>query len=311
MRAAVLAPLALIIALALGACGSSGGTGGASGLLKQTFTGSHKVTSGNLDFSVTIDPSGSSTLKTPISLTFGGPFQSLGTGKLPKSDFSVSLTSNGAGGRLGILSTGTAGFVSLGGTSYQLPAADFQKLESSFASFASPGGGTGGSGPLSKLGISPLKWLTRPSVVGTESVAGTSTTHIRAGINVTALLGDISTLLGKASSLGVSGAGQLPTNLSAATRQRIARAVRAPSLDVWTGTADKTIRKLRLALTVPVTGTISALLGGLSSAQIGLTLQYAQLNQPQTITAPANVQPYSQFAAKLKSFVAALQSTVR
>jgi hypothetical protein len=80
---------------------------------------------------------------------------------------------------------------------------------------------------------------------------------------------------------------------------------------VWTGTADKTIRKLRLALTVPVTGTISALLGGLSSAQIGLTLQYAQLNQPQTITAPANVQPYSQFAAKLKSFVAALQSTVR
>ena len=38
----------------------------------------------------------------------------------------------------------------------------------------------------------------------------------------------------------------------------------------------------------PVSGEISTLLGGMTSAGIGLTLQYADLNQPQTISAPAN-----------------------
>ncbi len=77
------------------------------------------------------------------------------------------------------------------GTSYQLPAATFQKLESSFAQLAtSPGGGSGGgsgSGALGKLGINPLRWLVNPSVQGSaKTVAGASTTHIRAGVNVSA-----------------------------------------------------------------------------------------------------------------------------
>ena len=40
--------------------------------------------------------------------------------------------------------------------------------------------------------------------------------------------------------------------------------------------------------------------------RIGLTLQYSDLNQPQTIKAPTNVKPFSQFQAKLSSFVQAL-----
>jgi hypothetical protein len=193
-RAAVMLLFAAIAVLALSACGTSSGSasGNASSLLKQTFGGAHKVDSGNLTFNVTVDPSGSSTLKAPISLNFGGPFQSLGAGKLPQSNFSISLGTSGTGATVGILSTGTAGYVSLSGTSYRLPAADFHKLESSFASFASPGGSTGSSSALSKVGINPLRWLTRPAVVGADSVAGTSTTHIRAGVDVAALLVDLS-----------------------------------------------------------------------------------------------------------------------
>ena len=91
-------------------------------------------------------PSGSSTLNGPITLSFGGPFQSLGKGKLPKSNFNVSISALGKTGSLGILSTGTTGYVTLQGTSYQLPAATFQKLESSFAALASSPGGGSGSG---------------------------------------------------------------------------------------------------------------------------------------------------------------------
>jgi hypothetical protein len=76
---------------------------------------------------------------------------------------------------------------------------------------------------------------------------------------------------------------------------------------VWTGTGDKTLRKLAISLVLPVTGQISSLLGGLSSAQISLTMQYADLNQPQTINAPSSVAPYSQVQAKVRSFLSAIQ----
>jgi hypothetical protein len=143
-------------------------------------------------------------------------------------------------------------------------------------------------------------------------VAGTDTTHITAGLDVGALLGDINTLLGKAGSLGLSGAsaGQLPTSISPTTRSKIVSEVQNPTVDVWTGSSDKTMRRLTLKLTLPVTGSTSALLGGLSSASIALTIQYADLNKPQTITAPTHLAPYSQFTAKLQQFVQALQSTV-
>jgi hypothetical protein len=147
-------------------------------------------------------------------------------------------------------------------------------------------------------------------VVGDETVAGAQTTHIRATVNVAALLGDINTFLQKASSLGVSGASRLPTALSPATRQRIAGEVQSPTFDVWTGKNDKTVRRLTIGLTLPVTGAISTQLGGLRSAQIGLTMQYADLNQPQTIAAPTAVRPFTEFTSKLQTILGAVQGSL-
>jgi hypothetical protein len=299
---------AALAAIWLAACGSSGSSGQASSLLRQTFSGKHTVNSGNINVSLALNPSGSSTLKGPLSLSFGGPFASLGTGKLPKSDFTVSFSALGRTGSLAILSTGTAGYVKVSGQSYQLPAATFRQLESSFSSLTSSSGGGSGSGALSKLGIDPLHWLINPTVVGNESVGGANTTHIRAGIDVPKLLDDLNTFLAKAPTLGVSGLGKVPSSISPATRQQIAGEVRQPRFDVWTGTGDKTLRKLAISLVLPVTGQVSSLLGGLSSAQISLTMQYGDLNQPQTINAPSSVAPYSQFQAKVRSLLSALQN---
>jgi hypothetical protein len=303
--------LVLLACLALAACGSSsGGSSGSPGtLLNQTFTGSHKVTSGILNLTLTIDTSGSTALSGPITLSFGGPFQTRGAGKLPESNFTVSASALGRSASLGILSTGSSGYVTLQGTSYQMPQATFQKLESSFAQLASTGSSSKNSGTLAKLGIQPLRWLTHPTTVGTETVGGAQTTHIHAGVNVPALLSDLNTFLQKASSVtNVSGASQLKSGLAPATRQKIAAAVRNPSFDVWTGTSDKTIRRLTIGLTLPVTGTISTELGGVKSADIGLTMQYSDLNQPQTISAPKTVRPYGEFQSKVSAFVQQLDS---
>ncbi len=299
---------AVAISLAVAACGSSTGSGSsgsggsASSLLKQTFSSGHSVKSGVLGFTLALDPSGSSTLTTPISLTLSGPFQSRGAGKLPASDFTVGISALGRKGSLGVISTGTSGFVALDGANYQLPASDFQRLESSFSSVATSGGS---QGSLAGFGIDPEHWLKNPSVVGTQTVGGAATTHIRAGVNVTALLADLNTFLAKTAK--TSGTTKIPSSIPPATQQKIAAAIKNATVDVWTGTSDKTLRKLSLNLTVPVTGQISTLLGGLRSAGIGLSLQYSDLNQTQTIATPTNVQPYSQFTAKLRSVVQALE----
>jgi len=303
--------IAALFSVALAACGSSSRSpADAASLLTQTFTGTHTVTSGEVSFNLTLSPAGSSTLKGPITLSFGGPFQSHGVGKLPASNFTIAVNALGNSGSIGILSTGTAGYVKFQGASYKLPAATFQKLESSFSQLAASSSGGSGSSSLSKLGIDPQHWLVNPSVVGSATVGGAQTTHIRATVNVAVLLGDLDQFLHKASSLGVSGAGRIPTSISQATRTRIAGEVKHPTVDVWTGSSDKTLRRLALTLTVPVSGQASSLLGGLSSSGIGLTIQYADINQPQTIVAPTAVRPFSEFQAQLNSYLAQLQGAL-
>jgi hypothetical protein len=300
---------ALVAALALAACGSSstgssGSSGSAQSLLKQTFASGKPVKSGVLGITFTLNPSGSSTLSTPVSLSVSGPFQSRGTGHLPQSNFTVAISALGRKGQLGIISTGTSGYVTLQGAAYQLPTADFQRLESGFSSV---GGSSQGGGGLSALGINPQNWLSNPSVVGSDTIGGADTTHIRAGVNVTALLADINTLLGKASS---STGTKLPSSIPQATQQKIAAAIKNATVDVWTGKSDKVLRKLSLNLNVPVTGRLSSLAGGMTGAGIGFTLQYSDVNQPQTIAAPSNVQPYSQFTTKLRSLLTGIEGSV-
>ncbi len=305
-RYGTLAALCALVSLLLAACGSSSSSRDPNTLLKQTFSGPHQINSGDLDFKLTITPTGSSTLHTPITVEFGGPFQSRGTGKLPQSNFAINVTAQGRSTSLGILSTGTAGYVVLDGASYQLPQATFQRLESSFSQVASPSSSGSSSGTLGKFGIQPLSWLTTPTIVGTENVGGASTTHIRAGVNVTALVNGFSRFLQKASGLGVSGTAKFPAGLSASTRSHIASEIQNPSFDVWTGREDKTMRRLQLGLTIPVSGKVSTAFGGLSSATFGLRVQYSNLNQPETIAAPRNVQPYSEFQSRLQSVLQAL-----
>jgi hypothetical protein len=303
-----LAVAAVLVLPSFGAagCGSSSSTGQAQSLLKQTFSGSHIVRSGVLSFGLSLTPGGSSTFTQPVSIGLQGPFQSRGAGKLPASNLNLTLAALGRHGQLGIVSTGTQGFLTLDGVSYQLPAAQFEKLASSFAG-ATGGSGTGG---LSKLGVHPLRWLENPAVVGSATVGGAQTTHIHAQVKVGELLNELSSYLQKAASSAAATSTTLPNGISAATRQRITSVVKHATVDVWTGSADKTLRRLSVNLVAPISGQYSAMFGGLKKATLSLQVQYSDLNQPQTIAAPSSVKPFSGFATKLKGIVAGLRSTL-
>ncbi len=291
--------VAAAASISLAACG---GSNQATKLLRETFSGNHRITSGQLGMLLTVSPSGASVLKGPITLSLAGPFQRVGPGTLPASAFNVSLAAAGSGTALTIISTGSTGYITFQGQSYKLPQATFEQLESTFAGLGSAAGG-GGPGTAARLGIHPERWVSNPQIVGDEAIDGTNTTRIRSAIDMRALLNDLGTFLRRAASAGVPGAGSL---LSASARQQIATQVKHPTVDVWTGVADKTLRKLEVDLAVPVSGQLSALFGRL--ATIDVTMQYAELNQPQTITAPTHLLPYSQFQAKLHVLVQDLES---
>jgi hypothetical protein len=314
VKVSVLGPvlLALLAGLLLAACGSGTRTGSGTGetartLLKQTFSGSHPITSGKLNASVALDPAGSSVLTGPVTLSFGGPFQSRGTGKLPKSDFTVGVSYASHAGSLGIISTGTAGFVTLAGTAYRLPAADFQQLERGVSGV---GGGASASttSTLARLGIHPEQWLTDPEVVGTAMVGGARTEHIHGTLALGPLLADLSLLLAKASTVSSSTSGL--KSISPAEQTKLRSEITHASFDLWTGISDHTIRKLAVTATLPVSGTLSQELGGLRTATVSFALGYSDVGQTQSIGTPASSQPYAKFEAQLKTVILGVEQAV-
>jgi len=290
---------------------SSAGSAAAHRLLAQTFDGHHGINSGVITLDLRVVPTGSSSIKGPIELAFGGPFMDKGTGKLPESDFTISISAEGHQGALQVISAGGKGYITVSGQSYRMPASSYKSLESGLGSLAASGTASGtksGQSAFSKLGIKPLGWLIRPQIVGSATVGGVATQHVRAGLDATAMLHDFSRLLGKVGSLGVSAASSLPTSISSATQRSIARALGSPSFNVWTGAADKLIRELTVSATVPVTGATRTALGGMRSATLTLGFEYSRVNQPQTITVPTTTKPYSVFRAQFSTILQEIES---
>jgi hypothetical protein len=319
LRRALFIVTSLVTAVLVAGCGggsskpSSSGTGSAAAhrLLAQTFDGHHGISSGVISLDLRVVPSGSSSIKGPIELAFGGPFVNKGAGKLPASDFTISISAEGHRGALQVISADGKGYITVSGQSYRMPASSYKSLESGLGSLASSGTASGAKSSqsaFSKLGIKPLDWLVHPKVVGSATVGGVATTHVRGGLDSTAMLQDLSKLLGNTSSLGVSAANSLPTSISAATQRSIARALGTPSFNVWTGTADKLIRKLAVSAVVPVTGATRTALGGMRSATVTLGFEYSRVNQPQTITVPTKTKPYSVFRTQFSTILEEIES---
>jgi hypothetical protein len=286
--------------------GGSAASSNPSTLLRQTFAASHTVKSGVLDLSLVITTKGSSELTTPLSMSLSGPFQSRGGGRSAQSALTIALAGLGKHGSLGVTTTAAGAYVTLEGTSYKLPSADFKKLQTSLGSKSSTDSEPG----LSSLGINPEDWVSRPKIVGTATVDGVLTEHLHADVDVRAFMLSLNKVLAKESSTlqsAGSTAAKIPTHITAAEASKIAAEIRQPTVDVWTGKNDSTLRRLVVNATLPVHGSLSSQLDGLSSASIRLSIDYSHLNEPQTITAPANAQSFTQLTAKLETLGESLE----
>jgi hypothetical protein len=167
----------------------------------------------------------------------------------------------------------------------------------------------GGAASLPGLSVSPLRWLTDPQLVGDRTVGGTPTTEVRARIDVGALADELGTLLAKEAANPALRTSGLPAKLTAAERRQLVAELQNPTVELFIGTADHTLRRAGLHLNLKVPAQAAAKLSGISSVGVAVTVDYAQLNRPQTITAPARVKPYSQLGPQLSGLEQPLEGS--
>jgi hypothetical protein len=290
-----------VVALVLAACGGSdggatgsgGGSGDAETLLRQTFTGTHDIRSGKADIALRVDVSGDPSIRGPITANISGPFQSAGKNEIPQFDMALDVSAQGQGFRAGLSSTSDRLFVNFGGTSYEVPAELLDELKASWR--RSQGEGSSDQMGLRSLGLDPLSWLEDPTVEGTETIGGVETDHISAGVNVSALLDDVDKILARVSEQGLPTGQQVPRSIPDSDRQQIEDAVKSAEIDVWSGAEDHTLRKLTLALDVDVPRESASL-------DIDLSIELTELNEPQSIEAPATTRPLDELLGQLQGF---------
>jgi hypothetical protein len=299
-RPALLLSLFAAVALIFAACGGDDSSGGAAAssstdvneLLTQTFTGAKKVESGNLDLKLQIAAEGGqSQLDGPVSVTLKGPFQAQGDGKLPKFKLDAGIEGAGQSIRAGATSTGEKGYVSFQGTDYVLTDQVFQQFKAGFEE-AQKQGSQGDEQSFASLGMDPRKWLTDPKNEGEAKVGDADTIKITGGVDVAKLLDDVNAALGKASSLGLQGAGQVPEKLTDEQRKQVLDAVKDPRVEIYTGKDDQILRRMVVNLGIEDASTKT-------SGTVAFDVSITDLNEDQDIAEPADAKPFDQLLGQL------------
>jgi hypothetical protein len=304
--------VAVLLALVAGALGLAACGGGddddAKKVISETFSGDKKVTSGKVDLRLSFKAEGSSQLgDQPITLKLSGPFQSQGPKQLPQFDFDLSL-GLGAGRNFtaGAVSTGDQGFLKFQNQTYAVPEDVFAQFKQGFERSQQQQQGSKENPTFASLGVNPSNWLVDPKDEGDADVAGTATNHVSAGVDVNKLLDDVNKILSRAGQLGVSQAQRLPQQLTPQQRKSVEDAIEDATIDVYSGKEDKTLRRLTVELRFKVPENRRQQASGLSGGDVTFDLVLADLNQSQTISAPANPKPFSDLTQALRQTLGGL-----
>jgi hypothetical protein len=263
--------------LALAGCGGGGGTsttaaGSPVALIQQTFGSDQAVHSGRLTIAASADAEGTADFHAKVSARFDQARK----GQLPRLDGTLDLTSSGGQLQAGAISTGTRGYLTVAGQAYRVPDAQFTAFTKRY--LGDQQATQAARRPsLDALGIHPQRWLKDPREIGSRTIAGAPTIHLRADVDTAKLLADVKTLVAR------NGLGQ---QVSGADLDALRRSIRAARVDVDTGRDDHRLRRLAIALT-------------LQAGHLDLSIQYDDLDRPQAILAPRDAKPLADLAAAL------------
>jgi hypothetical protein len=204
-----------------------------------------------------------------------GRFQGQGDAAVPRFELELSGRAPGARGSFAAISTGDAGYVRAGGTSYRVPAEGWSEVTAMRTRLAQLASGAAGS-RTAPAALDPSAWLARPRTRPGPRLDGVATTRTTGTVDVRRMVRDLSRLTAAAG-------GAAP-----ALRERdLARAVRRASVTYDVGTEDRILRRARVELLVRVPQRLRDEVGGLGGGRFAVAIDLSGVNEPQAITAPA------------------------
>jgi hypothetical protein len=277
--------LALACALLVAACGGGGNGEDPQQVLHETFSNPTPIQSGTFDLDVKLETSGGDNPGT-FEAKLGGKFASRGANQFPKFDVDASVKaesgSQNLSGSGGLISTGAQAFVNFQGTNYAVPQQLYDEFTATYAQLQGQNSSGKSAGLLNALNISPANWVSDLKNDGTEDVEGTNTIHISGSVDVSKLVADLKTIAQKA--------GSAVGNVNTQQLDQLDNIVQSGDININSGESDKLLRRFEIHLELkPPAGTP----GAPDSLSIDFQINFADVNKPQTINAPANAQPLS------------------
>lgn len=294
----LLLPLLLLVlgATLVSACGGGGSSNDqdATALINTAF---HKpIKSADVSFDLEVQVNGVSTLKSPVSVKFSGPYVNNGPGKLPSMDLNAAIAGGGQSVPFAITSTGDDFFIKVRNQAYEVGKSTVAKLNQQLAQQKSKAPQTS----LAQLGIHPSTWLTSAKNAGDATVAGTSVTHVSANLDVGKLLDDLNQLVQRAPAGALSGASK-PPQLTDKQKQQIESVLKDPKIDVYVAKSDSTVRRLATTLDISIPKDQQAKYNGATGGTLQLSVELANVGGSQQVKAPAGAKPISALAGQLNA----------
>jgi hypothetical protein len=281
----------LVCGLLVAACGGGGNSEDPQQVLHETFSNPTSIRSGTFDLDFRVESSGGDNPGS-VEAKLGGKFAGQGPGRFPQFDVDASVKAEGGSQSLsgsgGLISTGQAAFLSFQGTDYAVPQQLYDEFTTTYAQLQGQSSSSKSPNLLKTLDISPANWLTDLKNDGTADVEGTKTIHVSGTADVPKLVDDLKAIARKA--------GSAVGNVNTQQLDQLNNVVESGDIDVYSGEDDKLLRRFQIHVDLkPPAGTP----GAPDSLSVDIQLNLADVNQPQTVSAPANPQPLGDLFRKL------------
>jgi hypothetical protein len=291
IRALSILAVALASALLVAACGGGGGDEDPQQVLQQTFDNPTSIQSGTFDLDLRLETSGGDNPGS-FEAKLGGKFASQGPNQFPKFDVDASIKADSGSQSLsrtgGLTSTGDQAFINYQGTNYVVPQQLYDEFTTTYAGLQGQSSSNKSGNLLKALNISPANWLTDLKNEGTADVEGTQTIHISGSANVPKLVEDLKAVAARA--------GAAVGSINTQQLDQLDNVVQSGDIDVYAGQDDKLLRRFQIhAELKPPAGTP----GAPDSLTVDFEINFADVNKPETFTAPANAQPLKNLTQSL------------
>ena len=233
-------------------------------------------------------------------MSISGPFESVGSGELPKFDMALDANAQGQGFRAGLTSTSDQLFVNFGGTSYEVPAQLLDQLKASYRRSQQEGSSD------QQMSLEEPRARSAQLAAGPDRRGHRDDRRCRDRSHQLAGRRERAARRRRHDPRESQRAGRLPTGqqvpsrIPADARSQIEDAVKSASIDVWSGTGRPHAAQAHAGAEASTCRESS---GGSTSLDVNLSIELTDLNQPQSIRRRRSSRPLNELLGQLQGLL--------